>query len=306
MKFKKIDFIDFQSKSILTQKTWLAIIMYLCIYFTYSTLTGIGYFFVGIFYGLDNPFNTATIANTDFFTIISLFITGLGILIALVYVRFLESRPLISTGIKKSGFLKQYSLGYLLGIVMIGLPTIALIAVNGNAYINTNVNYGILALYFLGFLVQGASEEIMIRGYLLTTLAKSKNIFWAIFISSFVFAMLHLLNPNMGLLPFINLFLFGIFAAVFFLRTKNIWAICALHSSWNFFQGNVFGIQVSGKALENSVFNIKSACPQILSGGNFGLEGGLFVTILLTVAIFITVFCGNNKLVIKTNLLENA
>jgi len=302
MRLKKIDFIDFESKNVLTKKTWLVLIMVAVVYYSYVMLSTLFTIVSAFILAMNNDIDFMSILETDTMLLISLFLTSLGIIISLLYVRFLEKRSLSTTGIVKKGFLKQFAIGYLLGILMIGLPTLATIAFNGNVYVNANANYGIIAVYFLGFLIQGASEEIMIRGYLLTTLAKTTNKFWAVAISSLVFALLHILNPSMGIIPFSNLFLFGVFAAFFFLRTKDIWAICAIHSAWNFFQGNVFGIQVSGQVLNNSVLNIKSATPEILLGGDFGLEGGLFVTILLVIATLITVFYGNNKLV--TNEVE--
>lgn len=299
MTFKKTEFIDFESKNKLTQKLWLVILLYFAVQIVYMICQQIAAVPFTIIYMLLNPSNIDSMLDSDALYIFSLFVTGFGIAAALVYVRFIEKRPLSSTGITKKNIFGQYGMGYLLGIVMIGLPALALVAYNGNIYINANANYGVLFLYFLGFLVQGASEEVLIRGYLFTSLKKSSNLFWAVSLSSLVFALLHMFNPAMDVIPFINLFLFGVFACFFFLRTKNIWAISALHSAWNFFQGNIFGIQVSGTVVDNSLLNIKSAAPEILSGGDFGLEGGVMVTFILVVATIITIFCGKNSLIEK-------
>ena len=305
MRLRKIDFIDFESKNVLTKKTWLVLIMVAVVYYSYIMISTLFTIIVAFIQAMNTGADFMSVLDTDSLKLFSLFLTSLGIIISLLYVRFLEKRSLSTTGIVKKGLLKQYAIGYLLGILMIGLPTLATIVFNGNVYVNANANYGLLALYFLGFLIQGASEEIMIRGYLLTTLAKTTNKLWAIILSSVVFALLHIVNPSMGIIPFLNLFLFGVFAALFFLRTKNIWAISAIHSAWNFFQGNVFGIQVSGQIFNESVLNIKSTAPEILSGSDFGLEGGLFVTILLVVATLITVFYGDNKLVAEEDTHED-
>ncbi|MGQ0604896.1 MAG: CPBP family glutamic-type intramembrane protease [Anaerolineales bacterium] len=54
-----------------------------------------------------------------------------------------------------------------------------------------------------------------------------------VLVSSALFGVLHLLNPNVGLLPFINLCLFGLFAALYALREGGLWGIAAQHAVWN-------------------------------------------------------------------------
>lgn len=297
MTLKKFDFIDFESKNKLTKKLWLVMLLYLVVHIIYLICQQIALVPFTIVYMIQHSGNLDAMLKSDALYIFSLLITSFGIAAALVYVRFIEKRPLATTGITKKNIFSQYGMGYLLGIVMIGIPALILVLFNGNIYRNANANYGLLFLYFFGFLIQGASEEVMIRGYLFTSLRKTGNLFWAVTISSLVFALLHIFNPAMSIIPFINLFLFGVFACFFFLRTKNIWAISALHSAWNFFQGNIFGIQVSGTVVDNSLLNIKSAAPKILSGGDFGLEGGLIVTAILVISTILTIFCGKNNLI---------
>ena len=300
MKFKKIDFIDFESKNILTQKTFLVITMGILVYYFYTMVTTVASVFILVFKSGKAALDLTELMQLDWFVIFSLFATAIGIIITLLYVRFLERRPLKSTGIVKKRIIPQYISGYLLGILMISVPVLVLFLFDGKISFTSAVDYKILSLYFFGFIIQGASEEIMMRGYFLTSLAKSTKITWAVIISSVAFSMLHLLNPGISILAFANLVLFGVFAALFFLRTKNIWAICGVHSAWNFFQGNVFGIKVSGQNIEHSVLSVTSSAPDILSGGNFGLEGGLIVTSMLVLSSVIILFCGKNKLIVKT------
>jgi len=309
MKLTTHKFIDFESKNKLTQKVWLVVLMFIAVYVVYNIFILFSSAFFGVFYAIMNPesaMDLESMMSSDSIKVFSLFVTTFGIIIALVYVRFIESRPLSSTGIIKKNIFLQYGMGYLLGIVMIGIPALALILFNGSIRLNAEVSYGLLLLYFIGFLIQGASEEILIRGYLFTSLKKTTNMFWAIALSSLAFALMHMSNPNMGVLPFVNLFLFGVFACFFFLRTKNIWAISALHSAWNFFQGNIFGIEVSGQVFKSSLFSIDSAASAFLSGGSFGLEGGIMVTALLIAATVITIFCGKNNLIAKKEEMQDS
>ena len=86
----------------------------------------------------------------------------------------------------------------------------------------------------------------------------------------------------------INLFLFGVFAALYFLRRGSIWGIGAIHSIWNFAQGNIFGCKVSGSLSGESLFRTNYIGESILfNGGSFGPEGGLAVTIVLFIGIVV-------------------
>ena len=56
----------------------------------------------------------------------------------------------------------------------------------------------------------------------------------------------------------------------------SIWGISAIHTTWNFAQGNIFGIKVSGINAQVSLFSFKSSeAGKIINGGSFGLETAL-------------------------------
>ena len=90
------------------------------------------------------------------------------------------------------------------------------------------------------------------------------------------------------MLAYINLFLCGLLFGLLFVESGSIWMVAALHSGWNFLQGNIFGISVSGTAKSSSVFDSSFADGwSFMNGGDFGLEGGLAVTIVLAVGIYV-------------------
>jgi membrane protease YdiL (CAAX protease family) len=145
--------------------------------------------------------------------------------------------------------------------------------------------------FFAGFVIQGMSEEVCVRGYLMVSLGNRCHMAVAIGISSVVFALLHLGNPGLTVLALLNLTLFGVFMAVYILRTDDLWGACAIHSAWNFAQGNLVGIRVSGTAQLPTVAIMQPLGEQSLfHGGDFGLEGGLIVTIVVLAAIALTLF----------------
>ena len=89
----------------------------------------------------------------------------------------------------------------------------------------------------------------------------------------------------------INLILFGVFAGTIMITRGNIWMVAGIHSMWNFVQGNLFGIQVSGLAKQNSILSSDLIQDKaVINGGTFGLEGGLAVMIVLLIGIGVVLY----------------
>ena len=126
----------------------------------------------------------------------------------------------------------------------------------------------------------------MFRGYLMTALARKNRVWVSILCSAAMFSAMHLLNFGISAPALGNLFLFGIFAGLYFLWRGNLWGAAALHSAWNFTQGNLFGVCVSGNAPSVSLLQPRFVPQQAwLNGGAFGPEGGAAVTLVLLLGI---------------------
>jgi len=124
------------------------------------------------------------------------------------------------------------------------------------------------------FIVVGFSEEILSRGYHLQNLIEGLNLHWALFLSSSVFALLHLFNPSSSLISTLGLLAAGYFLAYGWVRTRKLWLPIGLHIGWNFFEGNVFGFHVSGLDTFRLLLHTPSG-PDFITGGTFGPEAGL-------------------------------
>ncbi len=147
-----------------------------------------------------------------------------------------------------------------------------------------------------GRVVQGMAEEVLCRGYFLVSVGRRYPMSAAVLFNSCAFAALHLLNPGISPLAVANLILFGIFASICFIRTENIWLVGAVHSVWNLVQGNVYGGNVSGMKTSCSIFSAAAADGrEIFHGGEFGLEGGIAVTVVLLAAILLLLFWKHNN-----------
>jgi membrane protease YdiL (CAAX protease family) len=140
---------------------------------------------------------------------------------------------------------------------------------------------GVLIIAF-GWMVQGAAEEILTRGWLMPVISSRYNTVMGIFLSSGLFAMLHLLNPHVSPIAMLNIFLFGVFTCLYALYEGNLWGVFAIHSVWNWAQGNFYGFEVSGNPPTGvTLFNLMEVGPDEITGGPFGPEGGLAVTAIL-------------------------
>ncbi len=229
----------------------------------------------------------------DYITIISLAATVLATISCMIYCRFIEKRKLSSMGFRKNNALIEYLVGALVGVVIFSVAVGICLVTGALRFdgISANINWGILGLFFVGFLIQGMSEETLCRGYFMISMSRRVPVAVAVAVSSIVFACLHLSNNGIAPLAFINLVLFGLFAAVYMLKRGNIWGVCAIHSLWNFVQGNLYGISVSGMSKFETIFNMSSVnSKELWNGGSFGLEGGLAVTFVLTVGIAAMLF----------------
>ena len=212
-----------------------------------------------------------------------------GIAGAFIYCRFIERRKLATMGFRRRRFFREYLLGLLVGSVMFGVAVLIAVAAGSMSYNGlAGASALIIVLFFVGYMVQGMSEEVIFRGYFLNTLARRQHMAIAVFVSSCLFGAAHLLNQNVAALGIINIILFGCFMAVYMLKRGSIWGAAAIHSAWNFTQGNIFGISVSGTAQQPSIFLFESTTDGVLiNGGAFGLEAGLAASIVLIIAIVI-------------------
>jgi len=129
---------------------------------------------------------------------------------------------------------------------------------------------------FVAFVFVGWNEELLSRGYHLQTIASGINLFWGVIISSAVFGLLHLGNPNATWVSAAGIFFAGLYLAYGYIRTKQLWLSIGLHIGWNFFEGVVFGFPVSGLDIY-PLLRIKVHGPELWTGGAFGPEAGLIV-----------------------------
>jgi membrane protease YdiL (CAAX protease family) len=141
-----------------------------------------------------------------------------------------------------------------------------------------------LPILIVIFILIAITEELIFRGYVLNILLEKINPRLAILWSSFLFAFFHISNNNLSWTGLINIFLFGILASVIYIKNNNLSAAIGLHFVWNLAQ-NLFGFAVSGQKMDG-VFSMQyHSSNQIITGGDFGLEGSILLTPIVLIAI---------------------
>lgn len=135
------------------------------------------------------------------------------------------------------------------------------------------------------FVPAAMHEELVYRGYLLQKPAKL-NLTASVAVTSVLFALVHGGNPSVGKLALLNIFLAGILLAMAWVWRRNLWIPIGIHISWNIFSGPVLGHEVSGIVLPGTVLTTVDPGPALLTGGSFGIEASLFLTLAELGAIF--------------------
>lgn len=260
---------------------WLAILLAVLFVFIGQFIGAIPYAILLILEMLpsgSSPMGAALFLVIFFF----ITLTPTGLLLWL-WLALYEKRPLRTLGLERTGALPKFLRGLLLG-GLIFLGVVLLLALPGMLEVEDGFA-GITLTAFLallialpGWILQGSLEEVLMRGWLMPVVGVRAKPWMGVLISSGLFAVLHLLNPNVTLLSVVNLVLAGLMFALFALWEEGLWGVCGLHAAWNWVQGGL-GFPVSGNLLNSPVLlPLAETGPDVLTGGAFGPEGGLGVT----------------------------
>jgi membrane protease YdiL (CAAX protease family) len=134
-------------------------------------------------------------------------------------------------------------------------------------------------------LIPGFTEELLFRGILFRYIEKAAGSWIALAVTAALFGLAHIANP--GATWFSSLAIAveaGILLGAVYMLTRRLWAVMGLHAAWNFTQGWIFGLPVSGGHGGIGLFNGRLTGPELLTGGPFGLEASLEAVAVATAA----------------------
>jgi hypothetical protein len=206
--------------------------------------------------------------------------------------KYLDRRTFTSLGLRfNSSWIRDYLFGIAAGCIVMGILFLVqlwsgLIEFAGYGWerpSDTGYLFGFLS-YLIIMLFVGFYEELVFRGYQILNMVEGFTndmispkgaAIIAVILSSTIFGVMHAWNPNASMISTINIVIAGIVLALPFLNTGSLAIPVGLHTSWNFFQGGVFGFPVSGTVTRSSIFQVREIGPDFLTGGQFGPEAGI-------------------------------
>jgi membrane protease YdiL (CAAX protease family) len=182
------------------------------------------------------------------------------------------------------GALRKLGLGLLGGALLFCIVTAAAAAA-GVYWITGCCNIGQLVRdLFETAILAGFAEELLFRGILFRWIEEFAGSWIALLVTSALFGLVHIENPNA---TWFSSFAIAVEAGLLlggaYMLTRSLWAPIGLHAAWNFTQGYIFDIPVSGVP-ENGLVQAKLTGPALLSGGQFGLEASVLGLVVATTA----------------------
>ncbi|TFB09586.1 CPBP family intramembrane metalloprotease [Candidatus Marinimicrobia bacterium MT.SAG.3] len=210
---------------------------------------------------------------------------------AYLTLKYADKRPFRTLGFWFSpGWFKEYSIG--LGFGFGPITLIFFILWGANLLDVSKGVWDITLLFFLLkmlllFALAGTFEELMLRGYFFQALIEGTNKWIAMIVFSLIFSILHMFNPNWSAMGAIMIFLSGFELAIAYIKTRSLWLPIGMHMAWNWSQGPLWGMNVSGTTMETSVLVSVPQGPEFWSGGQFGAEGSAITIAVSLLTIWI-------------------
>lgn len=203
-------------------------------------------------------------------------------------VRIFEGLPWRSLGLTlHRGWFRDLVIGSAIGFGTLVVAVVIADVAGGLDFSVNDVHIASVGRSMLGsatlLFVAALAEEAAFRGYPLQTLTRAKLVVLGVLLTSLPFGLVHLSNPNVAAgFTFVNTSLAGVWLAVAYLRTRSLWLPLGVHWAWNWALGWFFGLPISGiNLVSNPLLKASDTGPAWLTGGSYGIEGGLACTIAL-------------------------
>lgn len=221
----------------------------------------------------------------------ALILTGIALSVAaLVAARYLDHRTFGDLGLNVDDrWWRDLAAGATLGVALVG--SVSLLGSAVDIYTirfdpTSPSGYPLVAWFVLlaaTMVAVGVYEELLLRGYVLGNLAEGFTAFLgpraatvgALVVSSVTFGFLHGMNPSATPVSLLTITLAGVMLGVGYVCTDRLALPIGLHITWNLTHA-LFGHPVSGLGFGIRLFRTEPSAPELLSGGAFGPEGGLF------------------------------
>ena len=215
---------------------------------------------------------------------------GLGYLCA----HILEELPWRSLGASfHKGWFNDLIIGSALGFLTLTVGVVIAMAGRRVSFSINPINWAAVIKSMIGsgvlLVIAAFAEEAMFRGYALQTLSRARLAWLGVALTLALFGVAHLTNPNtVPGFTFINTAIAGLWFAIAYLRTRSLWLPLGLHWAWNWALGWFFGLPVSGlNVASHPLLKASDIGPYWLTGGSYGIEGGLAGTVALALGTLV-------------------
>jgi uncharacterized protein len=232
--------------------------------------------------GLTNGLRGKFAASPGVALAVAVGMSTLGLAVHAGLVRWLERRPV--TELALPGIGRELGAGLLLGALLYSLAIGVLMALGCYRIHGLNPAHAMLPTLGMA-LASGVLEEVLFRGVLFRIVEQWQGSWVAMAVSSLVFGVSHLANPQGTLLGalFISVEA-GVLLAAAFMVTRRLWLAIGIHIAWNFTQSAIFSGAVSGNAASPGLLKATMEGPLLLTGGDFGVEGSVVAFAVCTAA----------------------
>ena len=182
-------------------------------------------------------------------------------------------------------------LGLLVGLIFMTL-VVSTITASGYATVDWNGFSGTQQFsMFMLFLAVAVGEEMIFRGVIFRWLDERWNTWVALLISAILFGWMHISNENATWWSSLAIAIeAGLLLGAAYKWSGTLWVPIGIHWAWNYVQGNVFGLAVSGMKVGDTILETNVNGPDIITGGAFGPEASIIAVILgtLITILFLT------------------
>jgi membrane protease YdiL (CAAX protease family) len=204
-------------------------------------------------------------------------ITPALVLAYVLYVRLVERRPVDELG-QRSAYI-EFGAGYLLGAALFTSVILVLGLLGVFHIVGRNPAYVMVAPFFW-LIMHAVSEELVFRGLIFRLVEGSLGSVAALLISAAIFGAAHGFNPGATVMSTLAISIeAGVLLGVAFMLTRRLWLCIGIHAAWNFVQGGVFSVPVSGTEFIG-LFQGKLQGPEWLTGGAFGAEASVISVVI--------------------------
>lgn len=196
------------------------------------------------------------------------------------YKHWIERAP--DTELPLAGAMPELSAGLAIGAMLFSLMT-GIVALLGGFEVLGIRGAGQIWTMLAIAIVSGTMEEVLFRGIMLRHLETLAGTVGALVITSALFGLGHITNPDATWFSSFAIALeAGILLGAAYLYTRRLWLAVGIHAAWNFTQGWVFSVPVSGGDAPLGLLITRRVGPDWLTGGDFGLEASAVAMVVAT------------------------